>query len=407
MDAELLHLEDMTNDVRSIIDLTGKSKDRAIFMLTLNSTARHFFIKIAPSVCQNYAKEKEIYHIFRGLSGSDSIVKNNIVECTASGNINLGLIGGSFVVQLNDHSFIKITESSMSCCAVFNVINNMLAISKCDVMYYVTCTMSNEYTSLGEIVNEHCREVVFNEFTVPILHLNNYLFNKYGFVHWDLHCGNILVDSDCHDAMDNLARDARRIATPCQPKTGILDKFLGIFNSKGHSTQHLSHPLLHPVKFKIFDFDRSEIGTIRNQTHINFLKKYYKYVPSVIGIEWKKFGAVFDIIRVITSFDKLFCQCLDSNMPIDMPQNYSNTPMKDIIDAAYKLISHCITNNKFKKIVGTNYHLAVFYITLYICDLFQFDEKLAVANHKKIFMGLFDNCNAFHADVEKYCKHLS
>ncbi len=84
---------------------------------------------------------------------------------------------------------------------------------------------------------------------------------------------------------------------------------------------------------------------------------------------WKLFGFIYDLVRIITSFDISFCDCLDNKVAIAVPQD------PPYVALLYEYINECLVSDTFHKKTRGNYHLAVYNITVHVFEAVQKNDK--------------------------------
>lgn len=200
-------------------------------------------LKISPRQ-YNYVHEPLIYYELNEFMKLHDL-ENNIVECVDSGNA----IFDSKDLILNSKDLILHSEKNgFFSFKIYNIEipDNM----KDNTNIFIITIFDPDYMSLNKYLNTNVLDNnIIDSFLTKIINILNFLNNELGFIHWDLHSGNILVFHDENQ-----------------------------------------------LKFKLYDFDRS--NTLQNPW--NEANKTIKFDTSKMSsIHYFKFGYYYDISRLL------------------------------------------------------------------------------------------------------------
>jgi len=266
-----------------IVNKSGidKSYQRRVFLVKISDNL-NFAIKISTDEFPEYKMEGQIYSIFGNIMNDTNepkreIISDHVLKChyfTSMDNITQN---NQFNIYLNKN--LGFIASSSVNAELYNAIKNIaIENGRNSIYYYVTENVLGLWKTLDEstmTINNKCN------LTINVFKLLAYLNQQYNFTHWDLHTGNIFVQSD------------------------------------------------DPSKFKIYDFDLSEI-TYKNINVTNINNKLIDIDASLtvftlpastetmtqqgkddcISIknmpieERKDIGLIYDIYRVFSTFTK-------------------------------------------------------------------------------------------------------
>lgn len=305
------------NDVSGQLGL----ERRRVLLLEIPDNGQKYAIKISTDKYPLARAEAEIYMRFRDIMNDEKepqrdIIEKHIIKSYYFGYVNY-LDHPTMKIYLTDNFSIFTSETSNK--ELYEAIRGLLRMNKVNTFYYyVTENVLGEYVQLAS-VSLKSRQTKVCDLMIDVFKLLAYLNHNYDFIHWDLHSNNILVDEA---------------------------------NFK---------------KFKIFDFDHSEIrprletrpqlypevnaGTNENksaliQTNINnevlndslndsrngdsYLEKIYTNFMGANRTLRNDIGLIYDIYRIYTTFiDKNNGQC-DNNVIFDGINTLTNKAIADI-----------------------------------------------------------------------------
>lgn len=250
---------------------TEKPNQRLIFLI-ITSTSGSYAIKISTNMYIQYAIEGEIYSKMKMIMEDINEPRREMIQNSVLNCYNYSPLQNNNSNKFREYA-IKIKNNLIISAKLnlnrnlFDSINNLaLQNNTNNLIYYVTENLlGSGWKALVDVNCSNSAKCAIAEKALVILF---YLNEKYGFTHWDLHNGNIFVDTN------NLAN------------------------------------------IKIYDFDYSEINSSnpyvqKNNTLINNMKIYSRN-PQITNILTEihnsnnvlrhKYGFIHDVFRVITSF---------------------------------------------------------------------------------------------------------
>jgi len=216
---------------------------RVVLLIGVNG--KKYFVKITPNV-REYQNEKDIYEELK--------TYDNIIKIYHSGLIDVGQNDSPILIKLDNIAVDVNQEGEKYSSQIINLKNNNYQGTF--ILYYVL-EYCEDYISSRDayqiIINMHnagekiCK--LMGEMIQFLYHLNKNL----GFVHWDLHSLNILIN----------------------PTT---------------------------MRFKFFDFDMSVTTKIQNNTFFSSMEEYYEgVIPKYIKGQRKSYkiiGFIWDCLRI-------------------------------------------------------------------------------------------------------------
>lgn len=292
----LTHLKDNAFDLQNISN--ENSVRRLIFLIRqLQTDGDSYAIKIGTDNDLGFRMEGNIYKRFRQIVADNTethrdLIKKHILSSYSFESVSNALTSSMFIIYLTDDKNIIVTPTINK--MLYYAIQELAYENGVERFYYYT--MEN---LLGEKWNTLATlKLTFSDnqictLMIDVFHLLTYLNEKYQFIHWDLHTGNIFVDET------------------------------------------------DPTNFKIFDFDFSEIqnnDTVDMNTSIN--NRLFTFVIpnedtrsnylALKRIERNNIGLIFDIYRVFRAFPKIsYTTCNDPDLNILLELKNSANPMID------------------------------------------------------------------------------
>lgn len=247
------------NDIISLLDVSGleKPNQRRIFLIEYDDGTR-YAIKLSTWEFPQYWIEGRIYKYFRKIINDKnepkaSIIADKILKSYHFNDIN-NIPQSNYKVFLTSKLGFIVSNSTNK--KLYNAINEIAKDNDVNTIYYYTTeNILGDWITFNKISNTLPKEKICS-LIVNIFQLLTYLNNKYNFVHWDLHQGNLFINK----------KDS--------------------------------------AMFKIYDFDFSEIALgdnvlINNNIFDAFDEESFRYIDKD---RRKNFGFIFDIYRVFYSF---------------------------------------------------------------------------------------------------------
>jgi hypothetical protein len=267
--------EEKQNDIESDVDLIDKSgsvkpDQRIVFLINLPNGKR-YGIKISTDRFPQYKIEGKIYSQFKSIMNDENEpygekIEEQVLNCYFLGEITNVNANEGYLIYLHNHLGVRVSSNTNS--ALYNAIKTIADANRCtSVYYYVTENILGTWNILRELYTTITDSSKICDLVTNVTRLLSYLNKEYKFVHWDLHPENIFINKS------------------------------------------------NPSKFKIYDFDFSEItlsspSTYANNTYINIMSGSSR--QSVIDTSRKiksydaeirsNVGLMFDIYRMYTSF---------------------------------------------------------------------------------------------------------
>lgn len=251
----------------SISDISGsKAFERQIFLFQNEDSPQKYCMKIVPSAEKRYIKEINIYYELNSLDKTDINITDKIVKMLDAGRILGDNLGFDAIVRVfpdidvqdngtyDDIFAITIDDEDIlfNNTYLFNQIINFRD-KMGNLLYYVT-EKDDDYVTMADIVRGKYYVGLEDKICPLIDHIFTtleYLNNLYGFVHWDLHFDNLLIDTE----LDN---------------------------------------------FKLFDFDLSSTNQVKNYEIIKRLpslrKVYYGFSNKN---DLREFGYFYDMVNFV------------------------------------------------------------------------------------------------------------
>lgn len=229
----------------TVEDISGyKKQERLVFMFGILYTNDKFCIKIVPSYQDEYLKEVLIYE---QLNKDNANMNDRIIKIFGHGTINkLDSEPSQIDFDILDDTLVVKDTSMLG--PIFQFMSDVN-----DIRYFIT-EKNDSFCPLDDFVTRNI--IYYNQyfctFIIDLFTLLRYLNLKYGFVHWDLHFGNLLVSSN--------------------------------------------------LQFKLYDFDMSMTTEIPNEEIFRRLP-YLKHVYDAEANK-KKFGFYYDMINFLVRLDE-------------------------------------------------------------------------------------------------------
>ena len=238
-------------------DISGLEKidQRRIFLIKTNES--DYAIKLATPNHPQYLYEAIIYKKFNQIMSDKDEPKASIIQDTI---LNYYYVGNLNIPRKTHKIFLTqdlmINVSAKNNYELYEAINELCKENNVNqVIYYTTENILNDWSSLYNTrmsTEDKCY------LTTNVIKLLTYLNSKYNFVHWDLHSNNILI------------------------------------NKKNHN------------RFKIFDFDMSEITYNGNSTSVNNTLMDTLNINELQNVNTnnrKNIGLIYDVYRIQDSFN--------------------------------------------------------------------------------------------------------
>ena len=242
-------------------------EQRRLFMIEIDN--KRYAIKMSTHRYEQYYKEGLVYGKFREIINDKNepeaeIIKERVLYSHYFGEIDVK----KNIYQINLTPELTITVSNNINNTLWYAIDTLSSINVIDeVYYYTTENMLGEWETISNLTLQD-KEIC--SIASNLIDLLSYLNDKYNFIHWDLHIANVLI------------------------------------NKKNTN------------KFKIFDFDQSEITYKDDSTSIN------NYLLRALGINIddelyknpnmrKDFGLIYDINRFLDSY--MYFECNNHDFP--------------------------------------------------------------------------------------------
>ncbi len=181
-------------------DLSGnKSLDRLIYKISVNDDTK--YVKFTPNSELEYDAEINIYKELNSHMKRDIIMQNKILRICNNGIIKN--LCSNIQIQLGENmECILTSENSKKIKSLYD--DNYSKNKNYNIQYLVTnydsnyCSLDDNLQFFVEKYAEHPKKfhILLEKLFTTLIHLNH----KLGFIHWDLHAGNLLINKEtCTD----------------------------------------------------------------------------------------------------------------------------------------------------------------------------------------------------------------
>jgi serine/threonine protein kinase len=149
-----------------------------------------------------YVYESIFYEKMTEIEATDIRLKNKIVRLNNRGIVEADCI--YFLINKKKYKYVLdckkiIRDGNPICTNIKNLFQNDYVFNNTELYYYIT-ENDKTYKTLGEHMKEKKEnkenEHLFFKLAIDICEDLRYLYEKYDFIHWDLHEDNILINDN-------------------------------------------------------------------------------------------------------------------------------------------------------------------------------------------------------------------
>lgn len=263
-------------------DISGveKAHERLVFIISING--KEYVLKIALSQ-PYFVKEIDIYKELTKAMQTDTQLEDKIIKIYGGSELNKG---DKYEILVNDQKILFDKNNNAN---LFQKINNLFENKDLNSIVYSVLDFNNNYMTLKTALNDNLIKdkciLLLN-----VLNTLNFLNKKYGFIHFDLHPENLLIN----------------------------------VNEKENSNYETN-------KFKLFDFDLSWTKKNKNREPIvrGLIYQINKVDPEALSEDdFAKLGFIYDFYRFIDRYNvlQLSCQQDKINQLLDIYKKYPLDP---------------------------------------------------------------------------------
>ncbi len=205
-------------------DLSGdKHEDRLIYMISVNNDIK--YVKITPNSEPEYDAEINIYKELNAYMNRNIITKNKILQMCHNGIITN--LCSNIQMQLNKDIICKLSsEYSLNIKHLYKENNN--DHKNYGIQYFVTdyndnfCSIINNSIFFRGKYTENPEKfhILMENLFTTLIHLNH----KLGFIHWDLHAENLLINKET--CTDFLLYDFDMAETDLIVNNSCIDRYM-------------------------------------------------------------------------------------------------------------------------------------------------------------------------------------